>query len=209
MMIVKPIIGGMYDSVSYLVGDNNKAVVIDAGVKCEKVLETAKELNLTIEKIILTHGHVDHISELNEIVKNTNAMVYIHIDDQNSLTDPRFNLSAYAGMSTTYDGKYEVLRDGSKIQLESLEFKIIHTPGHTVGSICIEVNNTLFSGDTLFRFGYGRVDFPNGSFEDIYNSIVNKLFTLPDNMIVYPGHGNSSTIEMEKRANPIKSSAQW
>ncbi len=208
-MIVKPIYGGMYDSISYLVGDNKRAVLIDAGVKCEKVLAAAKELDLTIEKVILTHGHVDHILELNEIVKNTNATVYIHIDDKSALADTRYNLSAFSGMATSYNGKYEVLRDGSKIQLESLEFKIIHTPGHTVGSICIEANNTLFSGDTLFRFGYGRVDFPNGSFEDIYNSIVNKLFLLPDDMIVYPGHGNSTTIEMEKRANPIKSSAQW
>ncbi len=208
-MIVKPVFGGMYDSISYLIGDNKKAVLIDAGVKCEKVLAAAKELNLTIEKVILTHGHVDHIIELNEIVKNTNATVYIHVNDKSALEDARYNLSAFSGMATFYNGKYEVLRDGSIIQLESLEFKIIHTPGHTVGSICIEVNNTLFSGDTLFRFGYGRVDFPNGSFEDIYNSIVNKLFVLPNDMVVYPGHGNSTTIEMEKRANPIKSSAQW
>lgn len=208
-MIVKPVVGGLYDSISYLVGDKKKAVLIDAGVKCEKVLAAAKELDLTIEKVILTHGHVDHIIELNEIVKSTNAIVYIHIDDKTALADARYNLSAFTGMAASYSGKYEVLRDGSKIQLESLEFKIIHTPGHTVGSICIEVNNTLFSGDTLFRFGYGRVDFPNGSFEDIYNSIVNKLFLLPDDMIVYPGHGNSTTIEMEKRANPIKSSTQW
>lgn len=208
-MIVKPIYGGMYDSISYLVGDNKKAVLIDAGVKCQKVLAAAKELDLTIEKVVLTHGHVDHIIELKEIVKNTNATVYIHVDDKSALADARYNLSAFTGVNASYSGKYEVLRDGSKIQLESLEFNIIHTPGHTVGSICIEVNNTLFSGDTLFRFGYGRVDFPNGSFEDIYNSIVNKLFLLPDNMIVYPGHGNSTTIELEKRANPIKSSAQW
>jgi hydroxyacylglutathione hydrolase len=208
-MIVKPVYGGMYESISYLVGDNKKAVLIDAGVKCEMVLAAAKKLDLTIEKVILTHGHVDHIMELNEIVKSTNATVYIHIDDKNALTDARYNLSAFTGMPTTYNGTYEVLRDGDILLLESLELKIIHTPGHTVGSICIEVNNTLFSGDTLFKLGYGRVDFPNGSFEDIYSSIVNKLFVLPDDMVVYPGHGNSTTIEMEKRANPIKSPAQW
>ncbi len=208
-MIIKPIFGGIYESISYLVGDTEKAVLIDAGVKCEKVLATAKELNLNIEKVILTHGHVDHIIELNEIIENTNAMVYIHIDDEKALTDARFNLSAFSGEPTTYKGKYEVLRDGSVLQLENLEFKIIHTPGHTMGSICIQLNNTLFSGDTLFRFSYGRVDFPNGSIEKIYDSIVNKLFLLPDDMIVYPGHGNSTTIEMEKRANPIKSASQW
>lgn len=205
-MIVKPIFGGMYDSISYLVGENNKAVLIDAGVKCEKILETAKELDLSIEKVIITHGHVDHIIELNNIVENTKAMVYIHEDDKNAFTDPRFNLSVFTGEATTYNGEFKTIKDGSIIQLEGLSFKIIHTPGHTLGSICIEVNNTLFSGDTLFRFSYGRVDFPNGSFENIYNSIVNKLFLLPDDMVVYPGHGSSSTIGMEKRANPIQHS---
>ncbi|PYG87421.1 glyoxylase-like metal-dependent hydrolase (beta-lactamase superfamily II) [Ruminiclostridium sufflavum DSM 19573] len=208
-MIIKPITGGMYDSISYLVGAGKKAVLIDAGVRSEKVFAAAREADLTIEKVILTHGHIDHIIELNDIIKGTNAMVYIHTDDENALKDARFNLSAFAGRAFSYQGKYEVLRDGGRIQLEDLELRIIHTPGHTAGSICIEVNNTLFSGDTLFRFGYGRVDFPNGSFEDIYRSIVNKLFALPDGMVVYPGHGNSTTIELEKRANPIKSAAQW
>lgn len=208
-MIIKPITGGMYDSISYLVGNKEKAVLIDAGVKCEKVLAAAKESNMTIEKVIITHGHVDHIIGLNEIIENTNAMVYIHINDEKALIDARANLSAFTGMPTAYKGKYEVLNDGSKIQLEDLEFKVIHTPGHTPGSICIEVNNTLFSGDTLFNCGYGRVDFPNGSFDDIYDSIVNKLFVLPNDMIVYPGHGNSTTIEKERRFNPIKSACQW
>lgn len=208
-MIIKPIFGGMYESISYLVGGTEKAVLIDAGVKCERVLATAKELNLNIEKVILTHGHVDHIIGLNEIIENTNAMAYIHIDDEKALTDARDNLSGFSGEPISYKGKYEVLRDGSVIKLENLEFKVIHTPGHTLGSICIEVNNTLFSGDTLFNCSYGRVDFPNGSFEKIYDSIVNKLFILPNDMIVYPGHGDSTTIEKERRTNPIKGSFQW
>jgi len=208
-MIIKPITGGMFDSVSYLIGDKGKAVLIDAGVKSEKVLSIANELNVKIEIIILTHGHIDHVTELDNLSKDTKAKVYIHVDDEMSLSDARYNVSAYTGNATTFECKYETLKDGSIIHLGELEFKIIHTPGHTPGSICIEVNNNLFSGDTLFNSGYGRVDLPNGSFEDIYKSIVDKLFVLPCDMTVYPGHGSSTTIEKEKKTNPIKSAVEW
>lgn len=208
-MIIKPIMGGLFDSVSYLIGDKGKALLIDAGVKSEKVVSIAKELNLTIEIVILTHGHIDHVVEIDNISEKTKSKVYIHIDDEMSLSDARYNVSAYTGKAITFECKHETLRDGSIIQLGELEFKIIHTPGHTPGSICIEVNNNLFSGDTLFNSGYGRVDLPNGSFEDIYKSIVDKLFVLPSDMTVYPGHGSSTTIGKEKSSNPIKSAIEW
>ncbi|MHB8065729.1 MAG: MBL fold metallo-hydrolase [Ruminiclostridium sp.] len=208
-MIIKPITGGMFDSVSYLIGDKGKALLIDAGVKSEKVISIAEELNLTIEIIILTHGHIDHVLELDNIYEHTKAKVYIHIDDEISLSDAKYNVSAYAGVAKTFECKRETLRDGSVIHLGEMEFKIIHTPGHTAGSICIEINNNLFSGDTLFNSGYGRVDLPNGSFEDIYKSIVEKLFVLPSDMIVYPGHGSSTTIGKEKSTNPINQATKW
>ncbi len=208
-MVIKPITGGMFESLSYLIGENGKGLLIDAGVSAEKVMQVASELNISIEKIILTHGHIDHVAELDNIVEKTNARVYIHIDDELALTDARFNVSAYAGDVKTFKSKAEVLRDGSVVKLGELEFKIIHTPGHTPGSICIQVNNSLFSGDTLFNSGYGRVDLPNGSFEDIYRSIVDRLFPLPDNMDVYPGHGIKTTIAAERLANPIKHAVEW
>jgi glyoxylase-like metal-dependent hydrolase (beta-lactamase superfamily II) len=208
-MIKKPINGGMFDSISYLVGDKGKALLIDAGVKSEKVLSIAKELDLTIEKIILTHGHIDHVVELDNICEQVNAKVYIHANDEMSLSDARYNVSAYTGKAMTFECKSETLRDSSIINLGELEFKIIHTPGHTPGSICIEIDNNLFSGDTLFNSGYGRVDLPNGSFEEIYKSIVEKLFVLPIDMVVYPGHGSSTTIGKEKSTNPIKSVIEW
>jgi hydroxyacylglutathione hydrolase len=208
-MIIKPITGGMFDSVSYLIGEKGKALLIDAGVKSEKVLSIAKELDLTIEIIILTHGHIDHVAELDNISNHTRAKVYIHADDEISLSDARYNVSAYTGTATTFECKRETLRDGSILRLGDLEFKIIHTPGHTPGCICIEINNNLFSGDTLFNSGYGRVDLPNGSFEDIYKSIVDKLFVLPSDMTVYPGHGSSTTIGKEKSTNPIMHAIEW
>jgi hydroxyacylglutathione hydrolase len=208
-MFVRPIYGGLFDSVSYLVGDKDEALLIDAGVACSSVLETARELNTNIKKIILTHGHIDHIFEVDNIAEKTNAKIYIHIDDESTMNDARDNVSAFTGSPIVVKSKFEVLRDGSTVSVGGLEFKIIHTPGHTPGSICVMINNLLFSGDTLFKMGYGRVDLPNGSFEDIYNSIVEKLFVLPTETQVYPGHGDSTTIGTEIRSNPIKHAIEW
>ncbi len=208
-MFVKPINGGLYDSISYLIGSGKEAILVDAGVPSDKVFAAEKESNTSIKKIILTHGHIDHLLYVDDIAQKTNAKVYIHIDDEQAMTDARFNVSAFTGKAATFESKYEVLRDGNSVKLGDLEFKVIHTPGHTPGSICLQVENLLFSGDTLFKYGYGRVDLPNGSFSDIYNSIVEKLFLLPGETIVYPGHGGSTTIINEIRSNPIKNAVQW
>ncbi len=208
-MRIKTITGGMFDSCAYLICEGNKAVLIDAGVKSKKVIEAAADMKVDIEKIILTHGHIDHIAELDSIAEKTGARAYIHINDEPSLTDARYNVSVYAFEAKTFNTRCEVLRDGSILRLGELELKVIHTPGHTPGSICIQVNNELFSGDTLFNSGYGRVDLPNGSFEDIYGSIVDKLFSLPGETTVYPGHGRATTIEDEKSSNPIKHAIEW
>lgn len=208
-MIIKTITGGMYESLSYLICEGDRAVLIDAGVKSDKVVAAASEMKVSIEKIILTHGHIDHIVELDNLVQKTNAKAYIHIDDEAALTDARYNVSAYTFAAQSLNTKCEMVRDGSILRLGDLELKVIHTPGHTPGSICILAENNLFSGDTLFNFGYGRVDLPNGSFEALYSSIVDRLFSLPDDMSVYPGHGNKTTIENEKKSNPIKHAIEW
>lgn len=208
-MIIKPITGGMYESVCYLVGENGHAFLIDAGVDSKRVVETARELDLKIEKVILTHGHIDHIVELDNILKSTGAKAYIHIHDEICLADARYNVSAYTFAAKTMESKCEVLGEASILSLGDIEFKILHTPGHTPGSICIQVGEVLFSGDTLFNSGYGRVDLPNGSFEDIYRSIVDRLFVLPGNTVVYPGHGVKTTIEDELISNPVKHAIEW
>lgn len=208
-MIVKRITGGIFDSISYMVCEGDKALVIDLGVKTEKIIEAASEMNVTIEKVIMTHGHIDHIAELDNIVKKTNARAYIHIDDEPSLTDANLNVSEYTFTPKIVNTKCEVLKEGSIIKLGNLEFKVIHTPGHTPGSICLLVNDTLFSGDTLFANGYGTVELPNGNFEDIYSSINDKLFNLPEDITVYPGHGSSTTIGREKKFNPIRFTVEW
>ncbi|HEX2925759.1 MAG TPA: MBL fold metallo-hydrolase, partial [Ruminiclostridium sp.] len=171
-MFVRPIYGGLFDSVSYLVGEKEEAILIDAGVPCGKVFDAAKELNTSIKKIILTHGHVDHIAEADNIIEKTSAVAYIHTDDKIALTDTTLNVSRFMGTQVTAKSNCKTLSDGDTLKLGDLEFKIIHTPGHTPGSICIQTGNLLFSGDTLFRLGYGNYELPNGNFSDIYNSIV-------------------------------------
>lgn len=208
-MFVKPIYGGLFDSVSYLVGIGDEAVLIDAGVTCDKVMEAAKELNTNVNKIILTHGHIDHIAEVDNIKEKTGATVYVHADDKIALSDGTLNVSAFVGSPVTFETNCKVLSDGDTLKIDDLELKIIHTPGHTPGSICIHTGNTLFSGDTLFRFGYGNYELPNGNFEDIYKSIVEKLFVLPGETVVYPGHGEKTTILDEVRGNPIKNAVEW
>lgn len=208
-MIIKAITGGMYESISYLIGENGQALLIDAGVNSKKVLKAAEELNLKIEKVILTHGHIDHILELDNILISTGAAAYIHADDEICLTDAKYNVSAYTFAAKTLESKCVLLNDSSIVRVGQMEFKIIHTPGHTPGSICIQNGDNLFSGDTLFNSGYGRVDLPNGSFEDIYRSIVGTLFSLPANTAVYPGHGVKTTIEDELISNPIKHAVEW
>jgi glyoxylase-like metal-dependent hydrolase (beta-lactamase superfamily II) len=208
-MDIKRIDGGMFDSNCYLVYADGKGTLIDAGVTCERVISTAAQLSVKIENIILTHGHIDHIVELDRIVEKTNASVYIHADDEQFLTDPRLNASAYFGEPFSVLSRVNRLRDGSIITNGADKFTIIHTPGHTPGSICVLTGNSLLSGDTLFYGGYGRVDLPDGSFDDIYDSIVHKLFTLSKDIIVYPGHGERTKIGDEININPITYSTQW
>lgn len=208
-MNIKRIDGGMFESNCYLIYADGLGTLIDAGVNCERVISTAANLGVKIKNIILTHGHIDHIVELDRIVEKTNAEVYIHADDKQFLTDPRLNASTYFGRPFSADTRVSILRDGGIIATGNDQFEIIHTPGHTPGSVCILSGNSLFSGDTLFCGGYGRVDLPDGSFEDIYDSIVNKLFALSKDLIVYPGHGERTTIGDETNINPITYSTQW
>ncbi len=208
-MIIKTITGGIFASNSYLICEKDKAVLIDLGVKTEAIMAAAHEMNVTIEKIIMTHGHIDHIVELDNILKETNAKAYIHVDDEPCLTNAKLNVSAFTFSPKTVNSRCEILRDGSSISLGDLELKVIHTPGHSPGSICILAGSKLFSGDTLFNNGYGNYELPNGNFEDLYKSIVEKLFTLPEDTDVYPGHGISTTIGNEKKSNPIRHAVEW
>lgn len=183
--------------------NNAEAMIIDPGAEPDKIRRALDRHKLKPGLIINTHAHFDHIGCDNEF----SVPVYIHNKDLPLLKDPNLNLS---GMFTSpYSVKSEIRQvdDNEDISLGRLRLKVIHTPGHTPGGICLLMqspgNKILFSGDTLFYHGIGRTDFPNASEELLLKSIRKKLFVLPADTAVYPGHGPSSTIGEEKANNPF------
>jgi len=204
-MIFEAMAVGSYMSNCYIVGSEKtkEAAIIDPGAEFNRIDAKIIELGLTPKMIILTHAHGDHIGAVLELIEKYNIPVYIHEDDAEALVDSNINLSKAIfrkEVNITPDVK---LKDKDKITLGDLEFEIIHTPGHTPGGISIKVENIMMTGDTLFNHSIGRTDFPGGSFEQIINSIRNKIFKYDDDIIVYPGHNSPTTILSEKTGNPF------
>lgn len=204
-MIFEAMTVGSYYSNCYIVGSDStkEAAIIDPGADFIKIDNKIKELGLIPKIIILTHAHGDHIGAVKDFVESYSTKVYIHKDDAYVLKDGNKNFSKVLtgkGISITPDVE---LKDNDEIKLGDLNFEIIHTPGHTKGGICIKVGNIMMTGDTLFNKSIGRTDFPGGSFEEIINSIQEKIFKYDDDIIIYPGHNSPSTIKSEKLGNPF------
>ncbi|MFV0241009.1 MAG: MBL fold metallo-hydrolase [Lacrimispora sphenoides] len=182
-----------------------KAVIVDPGADGAYILDLCRELSLVPEAIILTHGHFDHILAVKDIKEAfPDVKIYAGKQEEEMLAEPSVNLSSSFGKaySVHADGYEE---DGAILPLAGMAFKVLLTPGHTSGSVCylIESENVLISGDTLFLESLGRTDFPTGSQSQILSSIKERLFVLPDDTLVYPGHGEATTIGHEKVYNPV------
>jgi hydroxyacylglutathione hydrolase len=180
--------------------ETKAACVIDPGADGSKIKRFMEKNGLDLKFIINTHGHGDHIASN----KDFGAPVYIHSADKDCLTDPKKNLSAGIFMfDIVSPDASKVLKDGETIKLGSLELKVIHTPGHTKGSVSIAVDGIIFTGDTLFQGGIGRTDLYGGDEAQILRSIREKLLKFEDDVVIYPGHGELSTIGEERRNNPF------
>ena len=185
----------------YVVADPavNKACVIDPGADAGAIKNFLRKAGYNPEFVINTHGHGDHIAANGSF----GCPIYIHRLDKDFLTDPERNLSSFFLFNVRSPEASRLLEDGDKIELGNISLGIMHTPGHTPGSISIKLDGLIFTGDALFAGGVGRTDFAYGNAELLLRSIRDKLLVFDDDTVIYPGHGECSTIGEEKRSNPF------
>lgn len=174
------------------------AILLDPGDEYSRIKAYLDKHKLKPKFILHTHGHIDHIQADNEFA----LPVYVHSLDSELLRNPDKNLSSFLSVPFKVKLDLKPLEDLAEIKLDDLVLQVIHTPGHTPGGICLKSAQVVFTGDTLFAGGIGRTDFPGASHEQLIKSIQDKLLVLPDETVIYPGHGPSSTIGEEKRSNP-------
>jgi hydroxyacylglutathione hydrolase len=188
----------------YVVGSEiaGEGMVIDPGGNAKDIFRAISNSGLDIKVIVLTHGHSDHIAALYDIQDRTGAEVAIHTADAQFLNG-RGSLSMMFGISyKTPDPPDRLLSEGDIINIGDLRFTVLHTPGHTPGSICLLTDDKVFTGDTLFYRGIGTTLMPGSSRRQLIDSILNRLMVLPGNTTVYPGHGRETTIGAERKDNP-------
>ena len=197
---------GGYQTNCYTVQSGEHLWVVDAGFEPEPLLQLIGETGLTPEAIVLTHAHSDHIAGIRQVLESyPDVPIWIATEEERWLADPELNLSAYLGQGVTAPPASRLLNDGDELTLGETTWRVLHTPGHSPGGltfVCDE-HGVAIAGDALFANSIGRTDFPGSSHEQLVESIRTKLYALPDETRVLPGHGPETTIGREKRSNPF------
>ena len=203
-MILRKMELGSFGTNCYIVGDEatREGMIIDPGDDGSEIMKQVKSLGLTVKLIVLTHSHIDHIGALEAVKKATGAEIAIHESEAQSLLKQPWRMD-FMPPTPPSPPANRLLKEGDTVSVGKLKFKVLHTPGHTIGGICLLGDGVVFVGDTLFNFSVGRADFPGSDYHQELNSIRTKLMTLPDNTKVYPGHGPATTIGTERRGNPF------
>ena len=207
MMQIKTFVAGPVQANNYLVYDeeSKEAILIDCSDYVQEIVDIVTREGLNVKYILLTHGHFDHVLGINSMKEALGAKAFVHEADEEQVAHTSeimmmFGLPFNLDVNPKLDG---TLKDVGRLTIGSGEIKVLETPGHTEGCVCYLINDVLFSGDTLFQGSVGRTDLPGGDFSALRHSIKDVLFKLDENITVFPGHGDKTTIAYEKKFNDI------
>lgn len=201
MAVIRVLPYGDFEENTYVVGDASCCVVIDPGAPAAKIAPLIAGREVTA--VLLTHTHLDHILGADDIRDATGAPLYAPIGEARGLEDPRINLSALYGYDVRMRPAEKTISGGETIACGSFRLEVRDTPGHSIGHVVFVGEGFVIAGDTLFAGSIGRTDIPNGSHVRLMESVRRELLTLPDETVVWPGHGPKTTVGVERKSNPF------